>query len=461
MRDVVLINPYWQRRDSNIAKKISGCLPNIGVTYLASSLEKAGLRVGIIDANAEQLNDDQVLARLQQDMPGFVGMSSTSVNVNRALKLAGRIKDIEKDCKVVFGGVHATAVPDEVIGNPRVDFIFQGEAELHLHRLVKGEDLSSIDNLSYKENNRIVHNGQTENRQPLDSLPLPAYHLIPVHLYRPSLGNYKRLPGMPIISSRGCPGKCTFCFVGVNGKRIRFRSAENVIREIRLLVERYGMREISFYDDNFTTSGKRVGEICEGILSRGLDITWTCSSRVDLINEKMLKIMRRSGCHQIGFGIESGDEQILATIRKRIKLDKALESIRLTQKCGIQAKINLMFGNPGETVESLQKTLDFALKSKADGFIISIATPYPGTELYRWANENGYLTSTNWDEYDSAQGVINLPTVDRETLRRFYVLAHRKLYLQPSYLAKRLWNIRSLEDIKKNYLAFRAVTGLT
>ena len=298
------------------------------------------------------------------------------------------------------------------------------------------------------------------NTDPLDTLPLPAYHLLPVHLYRPSLGNYRRLPAMGIISSRGAQGKCTFCFVGVNGRRIRYRSPENVIQEIVYLRDHYGIREISFYDDNFTTSQKRVKQFCWLLQENRIDITWTCASRVDTVNEPLLRLMQQSGCHQISYGIESGDEQILKNIRKNIDLRTAKETIRLTQKCGIDAKIYLMIGNPGETASTLQKTLDFALQSGAVGFILSIATPFPGTELYRWAREHNYLKSDNWADYDTARGVMELPTISRAALRDFYIYAHRKLYLRPSLIWKRLLKIRSWQDLQRDFLAFRAILGL-
>lgn len=460
MVDIVLINPLWEKRQGNIWKQVSGCLPPIGIGYVASALEQYGIEVRIIDANAESLSNIDVLKKLNTWSTRMVGISSTSVNINRALKLAQEIKKSFPECQIVFGGVHPTVKPDEVLSEPSVDFVFRGEAEKHLPHLVRGEACSNIPNLSYRKNNKIIHNEFVFNTDDLDLLPMPAYHLMKVQLYRPSLGNYQRLPGMGIISSRGCPGKCTFCYVGVNGRRVRYRSPSNVIKEIVHLQDNYGIKEISFYDDNFTTSKKRVLEFCNLLLSDKIDLTWTCASRVDTVNEDILRLMKRSGCHQISYGIESGDEQILKNIRKNISLNKAKETIALTKKCGIEAKIYLMIGNPGETEETLDKTLKFALESQASGFIISIATPFPGTELYSWARENKYLKTENWEEYDTSCGVMEIPTIPLETLREFYVKAHRKLYLRSRYIFDRLVKIRSFQDLKRDFLAFRAVIGL-
>ncbi len=460
MCDLALINPLWEKRGGNIWLKISGCLPPIGIGYLAAALERDGLQVKVIDANAEGLSRTEVVQRLSRYAPRVVGISSTSVNIRRALKLAREVKANLPQSLVVLGGIHATVDPDYILAEPAVDLVFRGEAEKHFSLVLQGEKWENIPNLSYKKEGRIIHNDLVMNTDPLDSLPMPAYHLLPVPLYRPSLGNYRRLPAMGIISSRGCPGKCTFCFVGVNGRRIRYRSPENVIQEIVSLRDRYGIREISFYDDNFTTSKKRVEQFCRLLRENRIDITWTCASRVDTVNEPLLRLMQQSGCHQISYGIESGDEQILKNIRKNIDLQTAKETIRLTQKCGIDAKIYLMIGNPGETPATLQKTLDFALQSGAVGFILSIATPFPGTELYNWAREHNYLKSEDFEDYDLARGVMELPTISREALREFYIYAHRKLYLRPALIWKRLLKIRSWQDLQRDFLAFRAILGL-
>lgn len=198
-------------------------------------------------------------------------------------------------------------------------------------------------------------------------------------------------------------------------------------------------------------------EFCNLLLKNGLDITWTCASRVDTINEDMLRLMARSGCHQISFGVESGDPEILKTIRKNIDLDKAKAVISLTEKCGIEPKIYLMVGNPGETEASMRKTLDFALDSDAIGFMLSIVTPYPGTEVYSWAKENGYLTSEDWSQYELTSSVMNLPTIDSATLIKEYNSMYRKMYFRPKILLRRLGKIRTWDDVHKYYIAFRAL----
>jgi radical SAM superfamily enzyme YgiQ (UPF0313 family) len=460
MPNVVLINPLWTKRKGNIWRKVGGCLPPLGLGYIASSCERNNISVAMIDANAENLDNDEIVARLRGVKFEFVGVSVTTITLNPALRLAEEIKRNFPACTMVFGGVHATVDPDSIIKHAAIDYVLQGEAEQSFPALLRSADPSLVAGLTYKASAGVVHNPPAPRIADLDSLPPPAWHLLPVNLYRPSLGNYKRLPGVGMIASRGCPGKCTFCYVGTNGETVRRRSARNVVDEIKYLRDNNGIREISFYDDNFTTSKTFVSEFCSLLAQENVKITWTCASRVDTVNEEILKTMKQGGCHQISYGVESADEQILKNINKRIQLPRVSETIRLTRKAGIEAKIYLMFGAPGETVDTIKTTLRFAVKTKADGFIVSIATPFPGTQMLDWAKERGYLRILDWERYDVSTPTMELPTIATADLRQAYATAYRTLYLRPGFLWRKLTSIRSWEDIKKYMTALAVVIGL-
>jgi radical SAM superfamily enzyme YgiQ (UPF0313 family) len=295
----------------------------------------------------------------------------------------------------------------------------------------------------------------------LDSLPFPAYHLFPMEHYRPALGLYRRLPAVGMITSRGCPYECTFCATqGQWGRRTRLRSAENIVEEIRMLQTDFGIREVFFYDDTFTVSKERVQNICEQLLKGGIDLSWTCMSRVNTIDMELLRLMKRAGCHHILYGIESGDNTILDNIKKRIDLEQAYSAVAMTQKAGIAARASFMFGNQGETEETMQRTLDYAIKLDPDFAFFNVATPYPGTAMYDWALENGYLKTHEWDLYDASHSVVELPTVTAEAVERFQKHAMRRFYLRPGYLSRRLIRIRSWEEAKVAAKAFAAVVGM-
>ena len=336
---------------------------------------------------------------------------------------------------------------DEVLKEESIDFVIRGEGEETLNELISGKEIAKISGLSYKIGNKIIHNQSRPVVQDMDTLPIPAYHLLPIKKYFPAKGSYKRLPAMGMMTSRGCPGRCTFCMGNYLGDKIRVRSAEKIFEEILLLHNKYGIKEISFYDDTFTTRKENVKKLCEKIISEKLDISWSCFARVDFVDEDLLKIMKLAGCHQIMYGVESGDEEILKNIHKKISFEKVEKIVKITKKLGIEVRAAFMFGNPGETIETMQKTIDYAIKLKPDVVIFNITTPYPGTEMFKWAKEKGILITENWNEYDLSKPIMNLPTVKPEDVIKYYNKAYKDFYIRPGYLLNRVLKIRNLSDV--------------
>jgi radical SAM superfamily enzyme YgiQ (UPF0313 family) len=263
-----------------------------------------------------------------------------------------------------------------------------------------------------------------------------------------------------MISSRGCPGKCTYCYGNILGKKIRFKSPWNIYSEIKYLQDSYGIREIAFYDDTFTTSKRNVQEFCRLIIDNDLDLTWSCFSRVDTVDYDTLKLMKQSGCHQISVGIESGDEQILKNIQKHINLEQAEIMVKNCREIGIVIRACFMLGNPGETAQTLKKTIEYSKKLDPDIALYNITTPFPGSKMYDWAKENGYLLTEDWRKYDLAQVVMELPTIDSKDLLDAYKKAYRGFYLRPSYILKRLFRIRTMHDLRSNWNALMAIIKL-
>lgn len=431
----------------NIWRALKRNLPTLGLAYIAAFLEKHGYNASIVDMNVETIGIDDLLARISSGQYKLVGITATTVQINPALIIAEKIKEKFPDIKIVMGGPHPNVMLEEVLSSEYVDYVVRGEGELTMLELVKGEDLRLILGLSYKVDNKQVHNPPRPVIEDLDKLPFPARHLLPVDKYSPTPGNYKRLPAMSMITSRGCPGKCTFCNTDIFGKSIRFRSAENIAEEIKFLVKKYKVKEISFYDDTFTVSKKNIEELCSIIIKNNIDITWSCMSRADFVNPSLLELMHKAGCHSICYGIESGDEQILANVNKKISLNRVQEAIEWTKKAKIDVRISLMLGNPGETEETLKKTIRYAISLDPDICVFNITTPFPGTQMFNWAKENGYITTLNWDDYDLGHFVMSLPTVGIEAIKKYYKFAYRKAYLRPRYLLHRLAKIRSYESL--------------
>jgi anaerobic magnesium-protoporphyrin IX monomethyl ester cyclase len=454
-KPVLLIDPpRTSINKGNIWKVVKRNLPSLGLAYIASFLEKHGHFVTIADMKTEMLGIDGLLERVREGNYKLIGITATTVQINSALTIAMHIKESFPEASIVMGGPHPNVMLEEVLSDPYVDYVCRGEGEITMLELAENKRPESILGLSYKKDDRIVSNPPRPVIKDLDSIPFPAYHLLPMTKYVPSPGNYKRLPAASMITSRGCPGKCTFCNTDIFGRSIRYRSAENIAKEILSLIENYRIKEISFYDDTFTINKKNVENFCAILIENDIDITWSCMSRIDCVSPYLLKQMQKAGCHSICYGIESADETILANINKKIYLKQVPEVIKWTRQANIDVRASFMLGNPGETEESLKKTIDYAISLKPDIFVFNLATPFPGTEMFNWAKGNGYLKTTDWDDYDLGQLVMNLPSVSSDLIMKYYKLAYRKSYLRLAYLIKRIAKIRSYDSFKLHFGLF-------
>lgn len=463
---ILLINPtHIIKEDKNMWKSVTGCLPPIGLAQIAACLEQEHIEVRILDMNAEKMPLKNLKKFLHENKKfDFIGITVSIPLLKNAYSIAKICKKKFPESKVVFGGIYPTVRPNEVLQNKYVDFAIRGEAEITFKELTQ-KSKEEILGLSYKIDNKIVNNQDRPPLDYLDSIPDPAYHLLPIKKYRSSIGSYKRTPSISMIISRGCPGQCTFCHSGSSnafGKIVRYRSPQRVINQIMSLQKEYGIKEISFYDDNFTTSSKFVKEFCSLLMKNKIDLTWSCFSRVDSIRDiNELKTMKKAGCHQISLGIESGDQAILTNIKKHVTLKKCLESIKLIKKAGISTRCSFMIGNPGETIKTMEKTLNFALKLDPDFAVFNITTPYPGTEMYDWAIKNKYLhKKKNIEKFTLVNSIMNLPTVSKKDVEYYYKKMYRKFYLRPKYIVKRIFKINSLRDFKDSLLILRSLVKI-
>jgi radical SAM superfamily enzyme YgiQ (UPF0313 family) len=456
--DVLLINPPWMTKDGNIWHGVKSTSPPLGLLYVAAFAENRGYDVHVMDVNAECLSFEDIESFVARHRPAWVGFTAVTAQIINTHRIAGIIKRVSPETKIVVGGVHASSMPDEVMRDGNIDFLVRGEGEMPFFELVSGAPLEGIGGLSYRCENPlqpVAHNREGEPISDLDSLPTPAYHLIQFARYKPAIGAYRRLPSINMTMTRGCPGKCTFCNSAETA--LRTHSAEYVVDQIEALQAKYGIREVSFYDDTFTIYKQNVVRFCDLVVERGLDLTWSCFARTDCVSPPLLAKMKLAGCHQILFGVESADPQILETIRKPINLDLTRRAVRMVQRAGIAVRAAFMFGNPGETIESMRRTIDFAIELDPDIAIFNITTPYPGTQMFGWAMKHGYLRTLDWSEYDLANSVLDLPTVSGDDINRMYRTAYREFYFRPRYLWRRLKSLGSWDDFKNHAQALRSV----
>lgn len=443
---ILLINPPWTIENKSIWSVIDSCAPSQGLLYIAGTLLANKHEVSIIDARAEQLDFEELKARLRsmESPPDFIGLTATTRVINNALRSAEVCREVFPSAKIVFGGIHSTLRPEEVLANVFVDYVVRDEGESAMNELVSGKPLQEILGLSYKVSGQFIHNDRRPFLENLNTLPLLPTHLLPVEKYRPSLGAYKRLPALNLVSARGCPGHCTYCYQNF-GPRIRYQTAKRLLEEIKALQKNHGIKEISFCDDTFTAVRRNVLDFCQLIIDEKVDITWSCFSRVDCIDREILQMLKRAGCHQVMYGVESADPQILLNINKRINLARVEEVVKMTKEVGINCRLAFMFGNPGETEETMEKTLRYAIKLDPDVAIFNIATPYPGTEMYNWAKKEGYLKTEDWSKYNLSQAIMELPTVSSGKVEEYYKKAFRKFYFRPGYIFRRLYKISAYD----------------
>lgn len=431
---VLLINPPWHIQEGNIWESVASCYPSLGLAMIASYLEHCGANVRLIDMRAES-GGISLLESL--DEPDFIGITSTTVTIKEAYRLAGLIRAIWKNTKIIFGGVHPTIAAQEVLSTGVINYVIRGEGERSMAKLISSVSPKDIKGLSMLVDGEYWEHPEMDTIEDLNEMPLPAYHLLPMDKYRPPLGGALRQPSFSIFSARGCPGKCTFCNSALT-RRTRFRSPENVVYEMKFLMDHYGIRELGFYDDTFIANKNRVRQICQLMMEQHIDLTWTCMSRINFADEITLQMMANAGCHMICYGVESADEEILKWMKKGIKLGDVEKVVRMTQKAGIRARLAFMLGNPGETVQTMKKTLQFAKDVNPDLVQFNVTTPYPGTELYAWAESNGYLLTKDWSKYDLSNMVMNLPTVSPEEVEKFYHYVHKAFYFRPSAIWKQI-----------------------
>jgi radical SAM superfamily enzyme YgiQ (UPF0313 family) len=450
----VFINPNRSIEKGNIWNVVNSLTPPMGLACLSSVLEEKGFEADIIDASALDLSFNEIVSSIKGHID-YVGISSTTVEIEDAIDLARGLRRTFPEVMILMGGVHPTIFHESLVGDGICDMVIRGEGEEVIIDIAQGRNLEEVPNLTWRSpSGDVVVNPQVNRYVDLEKLPIPSYHKLPMDLYQAALGAAKRSPSMGMITSRGCPGKCTFCYSGMHGKRIRMQSAEKVFEQILFLKKNYGIREISFYDDTFTTNKKRVERLCDLLLENRTNITWSCFARADMVNPDLLRKMKRAGCHQVGYGFESADEEVLKAINKRVNTGQINEAVAWTRDAGINVRGAFMLGNPGETEESIERTIAYAIKIGIQFAMFNITTPFPGTALYESAVEQGMVMHTNWSRYDLSHSVLNLPSVRPDTVESYYSKAYRAFYMRPAYILQRILSIQSWYELKIHFKAF-------
>lgn len=430
---VALIGPKWH--------EMVNSYPSLGLAYLAAIAEREGHEVAVFDMglrpNKPIPDEVKEIVAWRPDVIAFTSMTTSFRSVEEAVALLKAA--LGPQVPIVIGGPHATTLPELTLQNPHIDFLVYGEGEyvfLDWLRQVAAGDArwDKVTGLWYKDAaGQVVNGGERELIPDLDELPFPARHLFDLKAYPLYAPTGEQM--LTVLTSRGCPYKCSFCFKGIVGRTYRQRSPENIVAELRQLIDRYGVRNFYFMDDLFTINVKRLEVILDYFIEQDLGVRWRCLARVDRVTPPLLKKMYQAGCRQIHFGIESGNEEILKKTAKHINLDQVRQAIEWTEDAGIMSKGYFILGLPGDTEQTMNETIEFAASLRLSEAMFSIATPMPGTELWEELVHKNPATAYNADftksyYYNSYTSEIapfmNVSDVSDDALSKMAIRARRR-----------------------------------
>jgi radical SAM superfamily enzyme YgiQ (UPF0313 family) len=410
----------------------------LGIAYLGAVAEKEGHEVNVIDCQAERLTYDTFRQRISQLNPDIIGVTATTLLYKSAMQLINIAKEVHPKAVTMLGGSHGTFWDENALKEyPSLDIVVRREGETtfteFLNKLENNQSIADVLGITYRQKDgTITRNPDRPLIQDLDALPFPAHHLLP-------LDSLKRMGKVlfPLMTSRGCVYWCDFCStVRMFGRGYRMRSAKNVVDEMQLIHDKYGINQVTFYDDAFTVNRDRVLKICEELHARKLDMTWDCGTRVDMVDKELLKTMQNAGCIAVWLGVESGSEAILGKMNKKIKLDQTRLAYKTAQDVGLMTIANVVLGFPGETEQTARETIRFVKELNPDDVGFYVATPYPGTPMYEQVKKNGWLRVTDFDKYDTAGPTFETPWLSMEKLEEIRYKAYQQFYLRPGYVFK-------------------------
>lgn len=424
----------------------------VSLPSIAAVLRQNGFKVKIIDAVAENLEWPKLKERINSFKPNFIVLNVSTVTFNNDMLVAKKIKKLMPNVHISALGVHVTTLPEEALSYD-IDSAMRGEPEATALELAKAiqrkQNFKNILGISYKKNNQIFHNPPRPFIENLNELPFPARDLVKNEKYLMAGTVKPNTPHTVLLSSRGCTENCIFCTARqYYGQKLRIRNAKNIVDEMEEIKNKYKINYITMWSDTFTLDRKFVIDLCKEILKRKLKINWMCNSRVDTIDEKMLKAMKKAGCIGIAFGVESGVQKILDKAGKKTTLKQIENAFKLMKKVGIESLAHFIFGLPGETPKTTKETIKFAKKLDPDYAQFYCAVPFPGTPLYTLAKKNNWLTTDKWENFEINRAIIKTPLLSQKDLERSRKWAYISFYFRPNYIFKRLKKVKSIKDLK-------------
>lgn len=468
---ILLINPPHNTAPEQRA--LENIMPPLNLMYLASYLQKAGHELRILDLYAEPLPEDEALGKIKDFGPALAGFATYPGSMDEVYSLAKKIKISAPAVHLTLGGLYASYLPEVCLSQCPADSIVVGEGEATLAELAaaleKSAGLSAVPGLCFRKDGAPVRTGFRAIAEEIESLPWPAYELINFDAYRlPPTRAVRHGRVSSILSARGCNYNCSFCshHYGYNC-RVRLRTPDDVIEEMRHVVKKYGVTEFRFEDCTFTADPKRVARLCALIVEKNLPVVWNCDVRADTASDEIFKAMKAAGCRRVFLGVETGSQELLGTLsaNKDIRLDQVRKAVKLAKKYGLRMNCSFVLGLPGETRETARETLKFALELDPDYAMFSILAPVVGSKLFEQAVKEGKIDVPSYRgaHYLSASAgkvnVVEMSGLKAEELLGLMRAFNREFYSRPGYLLKRALGIRSLTELKYLASGFKHIFG--
>lgn len=455
----LIVNPYTETdRTAGKFNKFLEAMPPISVAYVAAALEQAGIDVACYDdfVNGGAISDFE--AAVRREKPDIIGFSNVTPTAPGVTRLSTFCRTRFPDIILMQGGVHATVYAQMILESGETDYIVHNEGEVTAVKLIEclesGGNLEEVTGISYMADGEYRKNTPRPMIEDLDTIPFPAWHLLPWERYR--LFNFARVasPATLVLGSRGCPYRCNFCSLTVMGHTRRKRSIKNLVDECEYMYERYGIKQMAYVDPIFPISRKEALAFRDEVVKRGLHKkqVWTTETRVDLMDRETVEAMYESGCRRVMFGFETGDQETLNAIHKDFELAQAYEAVRLCKDAGMQVIGFFIIGSPGETERSINMTIDFSCDLGIEFAKYTCFVPYPGTPIYYDFLKDGTLTKPSCFDFarytsyptEDNPAIYTTAALTQDDLMRLQKKAFRKFYLRPNMVYRHVVEIRAL-----------------
>jgi len=459
---ILLLEPFYPPDAAwGSAKTEQGYLPPMGVISVYAWLRHRGYAVEFLDTQFGDVTAESLRRRLVSASYDIVGMPVFTPTADYVFATAKIVRQALPKAKIVLGGIHATALPELTLEQcPESDFVVRHEGEYTfealLDALVSGTDFASVEGLAYRDpgSGRVIVNRQRPFLGDLDSLPHGFYSDLDLTRYVPHPTQYVRLPSYPVMTQRGCPYFCSYCEAStILGKKTRFFSPQRVVEELKILKKEKGARGIYFQDSTFTIKRTWTLELMNLMVRENLDLRWSCNTRADRVDPELLDAMYRAGGRQIVFGIESGNQQSLDTVRKGCTVEEQTRGVEWTRAAGFRYVTSFIICLPGETPDMVKTTIEYAKSLRGHIAMFYLPVPYPGSELYQTCKASGGLRrDVRWSDFisiDFDDPVYVNPNFDRDSMRYWYKRAFLDFYSSPRTWMANLSGIREMDDVRR------------